>query len=119
MFAVVSREGLGRYPVMLAIALASNVITALLVAGLLSQTSGLGYFERVAFVAVVAVVAGIACRIPDWNWHKFPLDYTVVSIASLVAGWLLAGLMLARFVHGGISAWYALGGARALRPAAG
>jgi hypothetical protein len=99
-FAVVTHEGLGSYPRMLAIAFASNVLTALIVGWLLSQTSGLGYAERVAFVTLVAVVGAITCRIPDWNWHKFPLDYTLVNIASLVVGWALAGFALAHFVRG-------------------
>lgn len=42
----------------------------------------------------------VACRIPDSNWHRFPLSYTFVAIANLAVGSVLSGLVLAYFVHG-------------------
>jgi hypothetical protein len=99
-FAVVSRRRLGSFPQLLAIAFLGDVVVALMFAWMLAQTSGLSYGQRVLFLFLASLAAGLACRVPDWNWHKFPLNHTVVNIASLAVGWLLSGLVLARFVHG-------------------
>jgi len=99
-FAVVSREGYGTFPRMLATAFFGNLIVSLLFAWMLAQTTGLHYGERVVFLFVASIAAGIACRFPDWNWHKFPLNHTLINIASLAIGWLLSGLMLAWYVRG-------------------
>jgi len=99
-FAVVSRERFGTFPRMLAIAFLGNFVVSLIFAWMLAQTTGLSYGERVAFLFLASVAAGIACRIPDWNWHKFPLNHVLINSASLCAGWLLSGLVLAWFVPG-------------------
>ena len=99
-FAVVSRQGYGTFPGMLAIAFLGNLVVSLIFAWMLGQPAGLGYGGRVTFLLVASLAAGIACRIPDWNWHKFPLNHTLVNIASLAMAWLLSGLVLAWFVRG-------------------
>jgi hypothetical protein len=99
-FAVVSRRRFGSFPELLAIAFAGNLLVSLAFAWMLQQTTGLGYAERVGFLLLASLAAGIACRVPDWNWHKFPSRYTIVAIANLVVGWLPAGLVLAWFVRG-------------------
>jgi hypothetical protein len=99
-FAVVSRGSFGSFPRLLAIAFLGNVAVSLVFAWMLAQTTGLSYGQRVVFLFLASVAAGLACRVPDWNWHKFPVNHTVVNIASLAVGWLLAGLVLARFVQG-------------------
>jgi len=99
-FAVIDRNGYPSYPRMLALAFVTNLIVFAGLGWMLAQTSGLGYGGRVVFVTVFGLVAGIACRIPDWNWHRFPLPYTMVAIANLAVGSVLAGLALAHFVRG-------------------
>jgi hypothetical protein len=99
-FAVVGREGLPRLPRLLVQALLGNLVVSVIFAWMLAQTKGLGYGQRVAFLFGASVAAGIACRYPDWNWHRFPLGYTVVNVLALAVGWLLSGLVLAAFVHG-------------------
>ncbi|MBI3449858.1 MAG: hypothetical protein HY049_13200 [Acidobacteria bacterium] len=99
-FAVVSRERFAPFPKMLAIALVGNVAVSLIFGWMLRNTTGLGYGERVVFILLGGVAAGISCRIPDWNWHKFPWNHTLINIASLAIGWLLSGLVLAGFVRG-------------------
>jgi hypothetical protein len=99
-FAVIARTGYPSYARMLVLAFLTNVVVFAGLAWMLAQTTGLGYAGRVSFVALFAAIAGAACRIPDWNWHKFPLAYTLVAMANLTAGSLLAGLVLALFVRG-------------------
>lgn len=99
-FAVVARGRMGSFAEMLLPAFLGNLVTSLIFGWMLSRTAGLGYGERVAFVFLASVAAGVACRVPDWNWHKFPLDYTLVNMASLAFGWLCSGAVLAWFVKG-------------------
>jgi hypothetical protein len=98
--AVVRHERIGTLPRMLSVALVGDLAVALLLAGMLAQTAGLSYGGRVAFVAAAAVAAGLACRVPDWNWHQFPARYTIVNAATLAVGWTLAAVVLAHFVRG-------------------
>jgi hypothetical protein len=93
--AVIQNRGFGSFPKYLAGALAINMIASLLFTWLLLQTSGLSYAERVAVVAVAALAGAVICRLPDWNWHGFPTNYTAVSVADCVIGWTLVGLVLA------------------------
>lgn len=99
-FAVVSRAGYPSLPKLLCLAFAGNLVVSLIFAWMLTHTAGLGYAERVAFLVLGSIAAGVACRVPDWNWHRFPLHHTLVNIASLAVGWLLSGLVLAAFVRG-------------------
>jgi hypothetical protein len=81
----------------LIISLLIQIIAAILIAYLLSKTSGLTYFKRVRFVLIFALAAGIITYLPYWNWFCFDTTYTLVMIADLLLGWLLAGLVLAKF----------------------
>ena len=75
-----------------------DLISALLVICLLSQTAGLSYWGRVGFVTLVGVVIASVSHFPYWNWFGFPTQYvTVIVIDSLIA-WFLAGLVMAKLV---------------------
>jgi hypothetical protein len=97
--AVVTREGFGSLPRMLATALLTAVVVAFGFGLLLAQTQGLTYWQRAAFVGGAGLLAAMACRLPDWNWHKYPIEHSLVNIADLAIGWSLAGLVLAHFVR--------------------
>jgi len=99
--AVVTREGFGSLPRMLSVALVSAVVVALGFGLMLAQTQGLSYWQRAIFVGGAGMLAAMACRLPDWNWHKFPIQHSLVGIADLAIGWFLAGLVLACFVRQG------------------
>ncbi len=98
--AVIGFGGMPTFPRLLVVAFAIYLLVAFLFAGMLSVTHGLSYWERVAFVGVLGLAAGIICRLPDWNWHQYPLNYASVQIASLFVGWLLSGLAIAYFING-------------------
>ncbi len=76
--------------------LANNIIAALLIGLLLLKTSGLNYWQRVGFVVGIVLVASLLCHIPYWNWWKFSVGYTAVTIADLLIAWFLGGLVLAK-----------------------
>ena len=97
-FASVHLEGMPSSMVpALIISLCIQIIAAILIAYLLSKTTGLTYYNRVRFVALFGLAAGIVTHLPYWNWFCFDATYTIVMMADLVIGWVLAGLVLAKF----------------------
>ncbi len=75
-----------------------EVLGAFLVTCLLIYANISTYRLKVAFIILLAVAMGVICKLPDWNWWKFPLDFVLVNIADLVIGWFLAGLVIAKIV---------------------
>jgi hypothetical protein len=75
-----------------------NLISALIVICLLSQTAGLGYWGRVGFVALVGVAIGFVSHFPYWNWFGFPTPHVVVTVIDSLIAWFLAGLAIAKLV---------------------
>lgn len=84
----------------MATALITQIIGAFLVLMLLSQASGLTYWGKVGFVALVGLVIGFVSHAPYWNWFGFPAPYILVTILDTAIGWTLAGLAVARFAPG-------------------
>lgn len=78
-----------------------DVLTMLIVAGLLSLAAPAlpRYVSRVLFVAVCGILAGLAVPLPNWNWYDFPLDFTLAIAGKYVAGYLLAGIVMAIFIR--------------------
>jgi hypothetical protein len=81
-------------------ALFGQIIAALLVLLLLQNTSGLNYVQRLGFVTLVGLVIGFVSHFPYWNWFGFATSYVMVTIMDSVIAWLLAGLVLAKFITG-------------------
>ena len=75
-----------------------DLISALIVICLLSQTAGLGYWGRVGFVALVGVAIGFVSHFPYWNWFGFPTPHVVVTVIDSLIAWFLAGLAIAKLV---------------------
>lgn len=74
-----------------------NLFTATLAAWLLSlATASLsGYGQRVLFVALLGVFAGVVSFLTLWNWRFLPTGYALVMAGELILTWALAGLVLA------------------------
>lgn len=81
----------------LVIGLATAIIAGLLIAWLVSKTSGLSYWGKVGFVVVTALVAGLLTNVPEWNWWSFSTGYTAVALLDHMVGWFLGGLVIAKF----------------------
>lgn len=79
------------------ISLLIQIVAAIIVAYMLGKTSGLSYIKRVKFVFLFGLAAALITYLPYWNWFRFDLIYTAVMMADLLIGWLLAGLVLAKF----------------------
>ena len=50
------------------------------------------------------VFASLTAHITNWTWSGYSAGYTLMAIFDLLAGWLLAGLFLARFLPRPVSA---------------
>jgi hypothetical protein len=95
-FVAFTREGIDPQMTMqMVYAILSSIIAALLVAWLVRAADGLGYFQRVLFIATVGIVIAIAGRAPNWIWWHFSMDFMVVDLADVVIGWALAALVMA------------------------
>jgi hypothetical protein len=77
--------------------LATDLVSAILAALLLTRVLA-GYWGRVLFVTVLGLFSFLVISVPYWNWYGFPTEFTVAEGIDQVVGWLLAGLVLARFV---------------------
>lgn len=76
----------------------ANLISALIIVYLLSQTAGLSYMKKVGFVTLIGAVIGFASHFPYWNWFGFSTQYVAVTVADSAAAGLLAGLAVAKLV---------------------
>ena len=52
------------------------------------------YVQRVAFVALLGIFAGVFIRLSDPIWYYFPWKFAVVALLYVVVAWLLAGLVM-------------------------
>jgi hypothetical protein len=74
-------------------------IVAASIAGflLLHVPASLGYARRALAVASIGLLMWLDIDVSHWNWYAYPPSYTLAQLADHVVGWLLAGLVLARF----------------------
>jgi hypothetical protein len=77
-----------------------QLVLALLACVLLTKTCGLAYSKRVLFVTIIGVMIFIGGHLEQWNWFSFSNAYTFMELGAIVIGWLLAALVIAKFVKG-------------------
>lgn len=78
----------------------TDIVLALLACILLLQTDRLSYFARVAFVTAIGVLIFVGGHVEEWNWFSFSTAYLMMELGAIVIGWILAGLLIAKFVRG-------------------
>jgi hypothetical protein len=78
----------------------TNVVAVFLACLLLLQTDRLSYRGRVLFVAGLGLLVFLAGHLDEWNWWGFSNAYTMMQLGALVIGWILSGLVIAKFVRG-------------------
>ena len=98
-FAVVRLEPMSMAKAMI-LGFLTNVIAVFLACILLLQTDRLSYRDRVLFVAGLGLLVFLAGHLDEWNWWGFSNAYTMMQLGALVIGWILAGLVIAKFVRG-------------------
>ncbi len=98
-FLVFSAEACDPFWLKLLRTFGGDVAVALLIALLLRAANRPSYPGRVLFVFGVACAAAIIAQFENWNFWEFPTDYVLLGAADTVAGWTLAGLIIAKLVH--------------------
>ena len=80
---------------LLGVEFATELLEAILVVFLLTQTRIESFGGRVGFVLIAGILAAITTNIPYWNWYGFPSSYTAAYMSTEIIGFLCVGLMAA------------------------
>ncbi len=84
-------------PRQLGLELASDVLAGLMLAWVLSMLSGPSR-RRVAAAAALGLFAWLSISASHWIWYGFPTAFIVAEGVDQVVGWLIAGMVAARFL---------------------
>jgi hypothetical protein len=95
------REGVEPSPVVMLNGFAHFWAAALLAAWLLwmARESVPSYWGRVKLVTLAGVFAGFALHLSPSIWWYAPWSFSLYSLWATATAWLLAGMVLARFVR--------------------
>lgn len=88
---------------MLLTELGTNIVQMLLAVFLLSQTRLSGFAARWWFVTMAGILAAISTNISYWNWYGFPRLYTLSYTATILIGFVVAGVIAAAMVKPAVS----------------
>lgn len=86
-------------PKNLVIEFLAELAEGVIAAWLLAQTAIVGFAARAGFVTMIGLAAAITTNIPYWNWYSFPLDYTLAYGFIELAGYAVAGFVLAALLR--------------------
>lgn len=100
MFASVRLAPMRSMGVLMVIQFLTQFVVALIATFLLLQTSGLSYAHRVVFVAACGVLIFVGGKMDEWIWWSFSNSYLCMEFGAIVTGWILAALVIAKFVSG-------------------
>jgi len=91
---IVQRTGFGSVPLAMLRAFVIYALASGVMSWLILRVSMTGYVDRTLFVCAITGVAGLLCRMTDWNWHGYSTSYTLVCVADLLVSGILTGLAL-------------------------
>ena len=78
----------------------ADVVVMLLAAFLLASATGLkSYAARLGFVTLMGLIPTLRSELPYWNWYGFPCVYVTAQFTVHLVGFLVGGLILARFIR--------------------
>ena len=80
---------------LLAIEFSTEVLQAILVIWLLTQTRIDSFAGRIGFVLIAGFLAAITTNVSYWNWYGFPTVYTASYILIEIVGFALIGVTAA------------------------
>jgi hypothetical protein len=87
------------FPQLLIKSLLTQIAAALLITILVRSARLSNYLGRVVFAGAIGLTAGILGHLPNLNWWEFPRGWTMLSVADLVIGWCIGGLVIAFFTR--------------------
>jgi hypothetical protein len=78
-----------------------DVAACILAALLLSAAvgAGLNYFQRLFFVTVLGLLSALVVNVPQWNWYAFPAEFTLARVVEHMAGFFIAGILIAALIR--------------------
>lgn len=76
--------------------LVTDILGAMVAAIVLSYTVA-PYLRRVVLVGALGLFGWLSISISYWIWYGFPASYILAEGIDQVVGWLLGGLVIARF----------------------
>ena len=79
----------------LLIQLLASFVTASIISFVVSLMAA-SYWERVAAITLLGLLACSAVSIIYWNWYEYPTSFFVAQIVDQVVGFFLAGLLIAK-----------------------
>jgi hypothetical protein len=87
-------------PAQLGIEFVSNLLIGLL-AGIVLANLGGSFLLRTGLVGVMGLMSSLDILVSEWNWYKYPTDYTMAQMAIQVVGFLLMGAAAAAVIKKG------------------
>ncbi|HEV7701720.1 MAG TPA: hypothetical protein VGO43_15925 [Pyrinomonadaceae bacterium] len=61
--------------------------------------ASVGFARGVIISTLIGIAGWIAILIPYWNWYRFPFEFVRADLIDQIAGWFLAGLVMAFFMR--------------------
>ena len=95
-FLVYNQDGYGNMGMRMFLGLLEDILTALVLAWLLSKSGISSFGARVGFISGMALFAGLAAHLTNLVWWGHSLGFTIVVMADLLVGWTLAGFAIAK-----------------------
>ena len=74
-------------------------IGAALIGSIILLFAGVGFGRGVIISTLIGVGGWVAILVPYWNWYRFPFEFVRADLIDQVAGWFLAGLVIAFFMR--------------------
>lgn len=84
-------------PAQLGTEFVSNLAIGLLAGIILANLSG-SFVTRTLLVGLMGLMSSLDLLVSEWNWYKFPTDYTLAQIIIQVVGFLLMGAAAAAII---------------------
>lgn len=100
MFAAIRLGPMRPLPLLMGLQFLIQLVSALIATFLLTRTAGLSYGQRVMFVTLCGVLIFVGGKLDEWVWWGFSTAFTLIEFVAIVVGWILAGLVIAKFARG-------------------
>lgn len=72
----------------------TDTLAALVVAWILALGAW-SFGRRVLVAGGLGLFSALTISVPQWNWYRFPLDFTLGTLVVQLIGWTLAGAAIA------------------------
>jgi hypothetical protein len=74
-------------------------VAAAFFASIILLFASVGFARGVIISTLIGVAGWTAILIPYWNWYRFPFEFIRADLIDQIAGWFLAGLVMAFFMR--------------------